>query len=282
MPEDAVNPIDLRADGRRDPLGLGDRPPLLSWKLRAPGRGRAQQGYQVVVAAESDPAADGATVVWDSGWVDNPETVGIECPAALADRTRYQWRVRVRDEAGRESDWSDPASFETGIFAGWTADWIAGGSPRLPGVSLEAKDEGHQPLRHIWPLGERGKTAFLRRRFTLAPGARPVGAEVVAGGAGGISVYVNGQPAPTPDDVAAALRGGDNVLAIEVRDADPVGVVVRMQVSVQSYLPVVVDSNQQWVGVADAPGGWAAPDFDDSGWPLAEPVGQHGEPPRGR
>ena len=49
-------------------------------------------------------------------------------------RTRYDWRVRVWDENGEPTDWSDTAFFETARGdAPWTAEWI-GAKADLPAM----------------------------------------------------------------------------------------------------------------------------------------------------
>jgi len=45
---------------------------------------------------------------------------------------RYSWKVRVWDEGGLASGWSEPAWFELELdrTSGWHASWIAPGGPR--------------------------------------------------------------------------------------------------------------------------------------------------------
>ncbi|HET9858859.1 MAG TPA: family 78 glycoside hydrolase catalytic domain, partial [Nocardioidaceae bacterium] len=65
--------------------------------------------------------------VWDSGKVSSRQSVEVAYDGpALTSHTPYTWTVRVWDDSGSISAWSDPASFETGLIGegDWTADWI--------------------------------------------------------------------------------------------------------------------------------------------------------------
>ena len=116
----------LRTNALTDPLGIAGRAPQLSWQLEGTRRGIEQTGYQVRVASSSDRL--GSPDVWDSGKVDGRRSVGVTYGGpALTSHTRYVWSVRVWDDTGSVSGWSDPATFETGLLdaAEWRADWIS-------------------------------------------------------------------------------------------------------------------------------------------------------------
>jgi alpha-L-rhamnosidase len=93
-------------------LGLGVRAPRLSWQL--PDGSVRQQAYELEV--------DGGR----QGRLESDQSVLVSWPAEpVGSATRVVWRVRVWTDAG-ESDWSDPAWFETGLLdaSDWRAQWI--------------------------------------------------------------------------------------------------------------------------------------------------------------
>lgn len=136
-PAVAVQPVvhelavtELTTERASDPIGLDVARPRLGWMIGAAARGVIQQAYQVRVATDKTRLGD--PDVWDSGRVAAREsTLVAYAGPPLHPRTRYLWQVRVWDTAGRTSDWSAPASWETGVKGpdGWRADWIGMPSP---------------------------------------------------------------------------------------------------------------------------------------------------------
>jgi alpha-L-rhamnosidase len=107
----------LRVDGDLvNPLGFYDATPTFSWKL--PGGVEKQTAYQIQVQS-------GTT--WDSGWVTSDRSILVPYGGtAFHSRDRVAWRVRYRDENGKDSGWSEPAFFEFGLLSAsdWKAQWI--------------------------------------------------------------------------------------------------------------------------------------------------------------
>ena len=67
-------------------------------------------------------------MAWDSGRVESAAAAGVAYGGLpVTAGGRYRWKVRVRDETGRVSGWSDPAGFEVELnrTGGWHASWIA-------------------------------------------------------------------------------------------------------------------------------------------------------------
>ena len=115
----------LETNARVDPLGIPGDDPSLSWRSTSPGRGAVQSAYQVRVSGSEATLADAD--VWDSGKVASDRQVDVLYGGpALASQTRYVWQVRVWNGDDEASDWSEPASFETGVLdqGEWQADWI--------------------------------------------------------------------------------------------------------------------------------------------------------------
>jgi hypothetical protein len=106
----ASSPARARVPGPvAEPVGDGGR---FGWTVRADGESRRQAGYRLVVS--TDPyAVDAATAggvdpnAWDSGLVRSPDSADVR-PSGFRFEpgTTYYWRVRVRDEQGRDSPWS--------------------------------------------------------------------------------------------------------------------------------------------------------------------------------
>ena len=104
-------------EGFFNPIGFHDPIPSFSWKL---GEGvKHQTAYRIELDAED--------VHWDSGWVESAQSSLVPYTGEpFTSRERVYWHVRFRDQDGKESDWSKPASFELGLLDNkdWHAKWI--------------------------------------------------------------------------------------------------------------------------------------------------------------
>ncbi|WP_340539782.1 family 78 glycoside hydrolase catalytic domain [Nocardioides sp. GXZ039] len=110
----------LMTNGRVDPLGIPGAAPSLSWSSESDARGVVQSAYQVRVATSEDSL--GGADVWDSGKVTSDRQADVPYGGpALTSGTRYVWQVKVWDGADQASEWSEPATFETGLLDG--SDW---------------------------------------------------------------------------------------------------------------------------------------------------------------
>ena len=113
--------VDLRCERLVDPIGIGTRSPRLTWRLEA-DRGETdvvQRAYQLEVEGQ-----------WDTGPLDSWSQQVAYAGPRLASRSALRWRVRAWTNAG-DTDWSDWATFETGILdaADWTAAMITATAP---------------------------------------------------------------------------------------------------------------------------------------------------------
>lgn len=116
----------LETNSAVDPIGIPLTTPRLSWQLASSARGTVQSGYQVRVATSEGGLA--SPDVWDSGKVDSADSVEVPYGGPdLEGATAYAWQVRVWDGDGQQSDWSEPATFETALASAddWDgAEWI--------------------------------------------------------------------------------------------------------------------------------------------------------------
>jgi len=149
---------ELRCAHLLDPLGVAPDRVRLSWRLEGTGTGRAQYAYQVLVTDDTD------AVAWDSGRVESGAAADVAYGGPpLTAGGRYRWKVRVWDEAGTVSGWSDPARFEAELdrTSGWYASWI-GPSRIREGVTPPSGAGPVDPVaRALTPA------PYLRRAFTV-------------------------------------------------------------------------------------------------------------------
>lgn len=214
----SIHPAQLCLEYLENPRGVAIQKPRFGWVLEATDKGafgQRQTAYQIVVASTEKQLAKAQGDRWDSGWVDADETQHVPYGGRdlQADRA-YYWKVRVKDESGMISDWSEPAFWTTGLFdlSEWQARWI--GSDEL--YDRAASDNN---ISDPW----------FRKTFELPK--RPGKATLFVASVGYHELYVNGQrigeevlaPAVTDHtkharyvayDIADKLRKGTNVIAI--------------------------------------------------------------------
>lgn len=118
----------LRCEYLDTPETIESPAPRLSWRIESDRRGAAQTAWHVRVASSAEQLARGEADLWDSGRVAGDATNQIAYAGRpLASRTVCFWQVRVWDEAGRVSAWSEPARWTMGLLqpADWRAEWIS-------------------------------------------------------------------------------------------------------------------------------------------------------------
>ncbi|MDR1814412.1 MAG: alpha-L-rhamnosidase N-terminal domain-containing protein, partial [Tannerella sp.] len=109
-------PYDLRVEYLCEPLSVDTPHPRLSWKNVASSRDFHQTDYQVIVASKADLLREGKADLWDSGEVMSDEQIDVRYAgkSLLGQRLVY-WKVRVRDNRGKWSNWSATARFGAGL-----------------------------------------------------------------------------------------------------------------------------------------------------------------------
>jgi alpha-L-rhamnosidase len=122
-----LTPAGLRCAHLVNPLGVAPDRVRLSWTPEAAGTGRAQRAYQVQMAPTGERLITGEHLSWDSGRVESASSADIAYAGRpLARGGRYLWRVRLWDDRGQVSGWSEHAAFEVELHPakGWRARWI--------------------------------------------------------------------------------------------------------------------------------------------------------------
>jgi alpha-L-rhamnosidase len=121
----------LSVEHHREPFGIGEARPRISWQVETDEEGWAQTAYEIEVAA---PSAAPSAAPFSTGRIDSPDSLLVAWPATpLSSRDRRSIRVRVwgtsTARASDPSPWSDPLEIEAGLLSStdWSAQLIAPG-----------------------------------------------------------------------------------------------------------------------------------------------------------
>lgn len=202
-----IEVVGLRFEYLAEAMGVDTPEPRLSWRIVGDEarRGLAQRAYEVRVERVVGEKRIG---LWDSGKVASDQSVNVVYGGTkLESGWECRWRVRVWDEQGAVSAWSEEGRFVMGLLepGDWRGEWICCG---------EAEDH-----KHIW------------YRKVVELDAKPRQAIGYVCSIGYHELYVNGQriggAVLTPGvtnlarralymtyDIAGALVSGRNVIGL--------------------------------------------------------------------
>jgi alpha-L-rhamnosidase len=288
--------LPVTVEHHREPFGIGERAPRLSWITRTDLPDWRQAAYEV----EVEPVEG---TVWSSGRIGSADSVLVPWGAPpLGSRERRSVRVRVWGEhASGPSGWSEDVVVEAGLLepSDWTAELV---QPVLPG-------DGDEPV------------ALLRREFLLE---KPVvRARLHATAHGVYEAELNGAvvgdhvlaPGWTSYphrlryqtyDVTDLLGEGTNAIGAQLADGwyrgylgftgrkgvygDRTGLFLQLEVEHPDGSRTVVVTDDGWRATTAGPltraglykgeavdfrrelPGWSTAGFDDAGWTPVEAV----------
>ncbi len=118
---------DLICEYRTNPVGIDVMEPRLSWKIVSEKENLLQSAYEIRMAESASGLSKKNSQIWGTGKVESDQSVNVvyEGPEPES-MQRFYWQVRIWDNNGKVTKWSEPAYFETGILKPglWTASWI--------------------------------------------------------------------------------------------------------------------------------------------------------------
>ena len=122
------------ASNKKAPLTLNNlttsvgQVPAFSWQLHSDQRNQSQSAYQIRVAKTPEDLKSTNENVWDSGKINSSQSVLVTVSSPeLKPAQTYFWKVKVWNQNNQESEWSETASFHTGLLSepDWqNAKWI--------------------------------------------------------------------------------------------------------------------------------------------------------------
>ena len=165
---------DLKCELLESPLAIDNTSPHFSWKMIGKQNGVASTAYQILVATELDKLNEQDADLWNSDKVSSADVISVVYQGKpLVSRSLAYWKVRVWNQNGEPSKWSEPALFGVGLLdeQEWANAFFIG---------IEQSDKKTQ----ITPL--------MRKRFTYEPGDEDV--LLYVNSLGYHEAYVNGKP----------------------------------------------------------------------------------------
>lgn len=160
----SISPVSLTCEYTVNPLGIDVPSPRLGWQNESSERQQRQSGYEIIVGLSPEDIKANRGTIWSTGKVVSDVSVHITYSGTpLKPFTRYYWAVRVFDQDGRPSDFSEVAWFETAMLTqgDWKGKWIDDGSKQFTRDEDFYNDDRMPLFRRDFSLQKRIATARL-------------------------------------------------------------------------------------------------------------------------
>lgn len=289
----------LRCEYLKDPLGIDQNQPRLSWVLNSDRRGDRQTAYQILVASTPDHLARDQGDLWDSGKVVSEQSTLITYQGTpLSSNMRCYWKVRAWDMDGNPTPWSGSAKWSMGLLepTGWQAQWIG-----WEHSDKTVNDNDH--IKHaqwIWYPEENPavqaepRTIYFRLRIDLPSIDEISQAKCAFSADNRFALWINGQEVGRGEnykqlyeyDVTDHLIAGQNVIAVSATNAsdqpNPAGFIGYMHINDRDGKSILYSTGPDWLVTDDAEESWTSPHRDVSNWEVAKVIGDFGIGPWGK
>ena len=171
--QSALHIDDLKCEFLENPLAIDNTEPHFSWIARNCGNSGTSSAYQILAASSLEKLDEQNSDLWNTGKVSGDASVNVKYEGKqLSSRSYAYWKVRVWDQDGKVSDWSDPAFFGVGLLE--DKDWAP--EACFIGVRQNSRKSETSP--------------WLRTRFHAEEGGRYL---LHVNSLGYHEAYVNGQ-----------------------------------------------------------------------------------------
>ena len=140
------------------PIGIDVLKPRFSWQLQSSENNIVQTAYEIRVARSLPDVRAGKNLIWSSGkMASNQSLYNVYAGSPLSSATTYFWQVKVWDNKGHASPWSQVSVWEMGLLKPeeWSAQWIE------PNETTNGKVTPAPAFRKEFSLGKKPERARL-------------------------------------------------------------------------------------------------------------------------
>jgi len=119
--------VKLVCEYAENPIGIDIKKPRFSWQILSEEQNVKQTAYGIRVADSPEKLRKKSGLIWTCGKVNSDNSVNVNYDGtALKSMQRAYWQVRIWDNNGKVTNWSEPAFWEMGILESesWKASWI--------------------------------------------------------------------------------------------------------------------------------------------------------------
>ncbi|TWO34548.1 Bacterial alpha-L-rhamnosidase [Seonamhaeicola sediminis] len=225
--------VELLVNSKEKPSCIESKQPTFSWVVNVDGFNKSQSAYQLLVATSEEKLNESDADIWNSGEVKSNQSTFIKFEGDnLKALKKYFWKVKIWDENGTSSSWSDINTFEMGLMneANWgDSEWITLNNDTR---TSEYRFRDYKTGRMDKPVPVAGFPAsYFRKELNLEKDIE--NAQVYICGLGYYELYLNGEkvgdhvldPAPSNYDkqayyvnynITKDLKSGKNAFGINL------------------------------------------------------------------
>src|SRR3989339_617653 len=288
---------DLKCEYKVNPLGIDIERPRLSWKIISSEKAVMQTAYQIIASDNYDDVMSVAHLAWNTEKINSDQSIHIIYQGtSLSSRQRMWWRIRVWDNKGNLSEWSEPAFWEMGFLetSDWAAEWIEAD------LNEDVNNSNPCPMmRKEFMIGRKFKAArayvTCHGLYGLQINGKKVGDQLFTPGWTSYHNILNYQIY----DITEMLQIGTNCIGAILGDGwyrgrliwkdsrnfdgEKVGLLAQLEIFYEDGTTDIIASDQSWkastgpILFSDIYDGelydarleklnWSKPKFDDTGW----------------
>ncbi|HYW95574.1 MAG TPA: family 78 glycoside hydrolase catalytic domain, partial [Bacteroidales bacterium] len=177
--ESTIRSIELTCENQVNPEGINITSPHLSWILVSPARAATQTAWQILVASSPGKLDKNEGDLWNSEKQKSDQSVLVKYEGeALHSGMACYWKVRIWDQDGRISPWSETARWSIGLLnpEHWKGKWIG----------TEKVFPGEDTAGQFRKLNAR----YLRKEFNISKPIKKATANI--SGLGLYELHING------------------------------------------------------------------------------------------
>lgn len=162
----AIEITKLTCEFQQNPLAINTLQPRFGWQMKSAENGAMQSAYELEMKAQN--------FEWKSGKITSDKSQHVKYTGLpLKSGEKYQWRVRIWDEKGTASSWSNWAIFRTApaFNSGVWIGAIRADSARIPaGKRFLSWEMGTPEYKAVWKNIDSisRKSIVLRKSFSAS------------------------------------------------------------------------------------------------------------------